>query len=239
MELTSPSGLRAAFDERGTLLGLMRGDIAVNLFLGNALEGGPTNLVLRRHGSGRGTPLLGPRSPTRWRLDRRAASSKAPASGAGCATASRSASQPRRRPGSGTWRSRTRRRDRRVDLIYPQDLALAPYAAVRINEYYVSQYIDHTPLDHRRAARDRVAPEPGRRRPQSVVPDRFADRADGVRDGCAAVARTVARADRPAPALSDGLPSPRLQHEHAMAALQDADAISLPGERSRSASSAA
>ena len=42
MELTSPSGLRATFDERGTLLGLMCGDIAVNLFVGNALEGGPS-----------------------------------------------------------------------------------------------------------------------------------------------------------------------------------------------------
>ena len=36
----------------------------------------------------------------------------------------------------------------RVDLVYAQDLALAPYGAVRMNEYYVSQYIDHTPLAH-------------------------------------------------------------------------------------------
>ena len=33
-----------------------------------------------------------------------------------------------------------------LDLIYVQDLALADYGAVRLNEYYVSQYIDHSPL---------------------------------------------------------------------------------------------
>jgi cellobiose phosphorylase len=32
-----------------------------------------------------------------------------------------------------------------VDLTYAQDLALAPYGAVRMNEFYVSQYIDHMP----------------------------------------------------------------------------------------------
>ena len=70
MELTSPSGLRATFDERGTLLGLMCGDIAVNLFPGNPLDGGPTQLVLRRHADAvESTPLLGPHSATRWRLD--------------------------------------------------------------------------------------------------------------------------------------------------------------------------
>ena len=41
-----------------------------NLFVGNALEGGPANLVLRRLGpTVEFAPLLGPRSPTRWRID--------------------------------------------------------------------------------------------------------------------------------------------------------------------------
>ena len=33
-----------------------------------------------------------------------------------------------------------------VDLIYAQDIALAPYQAVRTNEYYLSQYLDLTPI---------------------------------------------------------------------------------------------
>src|SRR6185295_15034258 len=35
-----------------------------------------------------------------------------------------------------------------VDLVYAQDLALANYGAVRMNEYYVSQYVDLSPLVH-------------------------------------------------------------------------------------------
>ena len=35
-----------------------------------------------------------------------------------------------------------------VDLVLLHDVALAPYGAARINEYYVSQYLDHMPLDH-------------------------------------------------------------------------------------------
>src|SRR6185369_13536445 len=35
-----------------------------------------------------------------------------------------------------------------VDLVYAQDLALANYGLVRMNEYYVSQYVDLTPLAH-------------------------------------------------------------------------------------------
>src|SRR5262249_27483240 len=35
-----------------------------------------------------------------------------------------------------------------VDLIYAQDLALADYGGVRLNESTLSQYVDHTPLAH-------------------------------------------------------------------------------------------
>ena len=33
-----------------------------------------------------------------------------------------------------------------IDVVYAQDLALAPYAALRACEYYVSQYLDLTPV---------------------------------------------------------------------------------------------
>ncbi|MFX5476645.1 hypothetical protein ABTD55_22255, partial [Acinetobacter baumannii] len=35
---------------------------------------------------------------------------------------------------------------RTLDLTYAQDVALAAYGAIRLNEFYVSQYIDHSPL---------------------------------------------------------------------------------------------
>jgi hypothetical protein len=150
MELTSPSGLRATFDERGTLLGLMHGDIAVNLFVGNPLDGGrPSSCCV-------GTPTRSRARRCSVRAARRAGasiralrSSKAPANGTACATASRfglAAAAP-----AWFWHVAVENASAaplRIDLMYLQDLALAPYAAVRMNEYYVSQYIDHTPLDH-------------------------------------------------------------------------------------------
>ena len=49
-----------------------------------------------------------------------------------------------------------------LDLTYAQDMALAPYGAVRINEYYVSQYVDHTPLSHpQHGTLDRLETESG------------------------------------------------------------------------------
>src|SRR6185436_10520225 len=35
-----------------------------------------------------------------------------------------------------------------LDLIHAQDVALSPYGAIRMNEYYVCQYLDHVPLAH-------------------------------------------------------------------------------------------
>jgi len=66
----SPSGLRVECHADGALRSLAFGDIVVNLFVGNALEGGPANLVLRVLGpTVQSVRLLGPRSPTRWHID--------------------------------------------------------------------------------------------------------------------------------------------------------------------------
>ena len=233
MELTSPSGLRAAFDERGTLLGLRCGEIAVNLFVGSALEGGPTNLVLRRHGALiESTPLLGPRSATRWRLDPRAGQLE----GAGEWQGLRYRVAFRLAAAKPAWFwhvavENASAAPMRVDLLYLQDLALAPYAAVRMNEYYVSQYIDHTPLAHRDRGTVLAARQNqpvGGRHPWCVVGS--LNRAVAHATDALQVHGLSRRADRPAPALIDGLPSTRLQHEHAMAALQDAVGELAPGE---------
>ena len=232
MELTSPSGLRAAFDERGTLLVLTHGDIAVNLFVGSPLEGGPANLVLRRHGDAiEHTPLLGPRSPTRWRRDPAAKALE----GSGDWTGLRYRIAFRLGAAAPAWFWHVEVENAgaqpvRIDLIHLQDLALAPYAAVRMNEYYVSQYIDHTPLDHPRhgtvlASRQNQAV--GGRHPWCVIGS--LSRAVAYATDALQVHGLSRRADKPAPALSTGLPSSRLQHEHAMSALQDAVCEIAPG----------
>ena len=112
-----------------------------------------------------------------------------------------------------------------VDLIYAQDLALAHYGAVRMNEYYVSQYVDYTPLTHARcgsvlAVRQNLSM--GGRNPWVVI--------GSLRSAVsfATDALRACTASRPAPAKSPTvcrapmLEGKRRQHEHSMAVLQDA-----------------
>ena len=232
---TSPSGLRVECLAHGALRKLAFDDIVVNLFVGNALEGGPANLVLRRHDGATidSTPLLGPRSPTRWHIDADARELE----GAGDWRGLRyrvalhlSATAP-----AWFWHVRVENAGAgpaRVDLLMLQDLALASYAAVRLNEYYVSQYIDHTPLAHAERGTvlaSRQNQPVGTRHPWCVM---------GSLGHCVAYATDAlqvhglaTRAGLPAPALiDDALPAMRLQHEHAMAALQDAARTLAPGE---------
>ena len=234
--LSGSSGLRAEINANGSLRRFDCGAIALALFVGNEVEGGPANLYLRRHSSGgapeSSTALLGPRSPTRFRID--------PQSGM--------------LAGSGTWLGieyalalvlarnatawfwhvhllNTGSSWQELDLTYAQDVALAPYGAVRLNEYYVSQYLDHTPLsDTTRgiaiATRQNLAVDG--RHPWSVIGSLrrgtafatdalqfygLAGRECGVPMGC----------------LAD-LPSRRLQHEHALIALRDETLRLEPGK---------
>jgi 1,2-beta-oligoglucan phosphorylase len=148
--LSGHAGLSAEINANGSLRRFDCGDISLLLFVGNELEGGPANLYLRGEGeSAECIPLLGPQSPTLFEMD----------------------TQSGRFAGTGSWRGvdyalelvlsksatvwfwhvllNNRTADTQVlDITYAQDLALAPYGAVRMNEFYVSQYVDHTPLSH-------------------------------------------------------------------------------------------
>jgi cellobiose phosphorylase len=119
-----------------------------------------------------------------------------------------------------------------LDLIYAQDLSLAHYGAVRLNEYYVSQYVDHTPLSHAErglvlASRQNQAM--GGRYPWCVI----GSLGQGVSFATDAlqVHGLATRAGRAPEGLAAGLPGVRRQHEHAMAAIQDAPLRLEPGAR--------
>jgi len=229
---TSPSGLRVECHDHGALRSLAFGDIVVNLFVGNALEGGPANLVLRRLGPTIGTtPLLGPRSPTRWHI----AAAAGELEGAGDWQGLRYRVALRLAADAPAWFWHVQVENAgadpvHVDLLYLQDLALAPYAAVRLNEYYVSQYIDHTPLAHAErgtvlASRQNQAV--GTRHPWCVIGS--LNRGVAHATDALQVHGLASRAGLPEPGLMQGLPATRLQHEHAMAALQDAASELAPG----------
>ena len=229
--LTSRSGLRAEIAAGGAVRRLDCGPTTLTLFVGSEVECGPANLFLRRLSGKRDwTPLLGPASPTRF------------------------APSGERLAGRGTWQDieyevslvlaaeapvwfwhlrlrNAAREARELDLTYAQDVALAPYGAVRMNEYYVSQYVDHTPLVH---------PQHG-----TVIASRQNQAAEGRNPWCllGSLRRATSfatdaldfhglasRAGKPPAGVLGELPGRRLQHEHSMAVLRDAPLRLAPGE---------
>ena len=235
--LTSPSGLRAELNVNGSLRRLDCAGLTLSLFVGNEVEGGPTNLYLRCHTDKiEWTALLGPSSPTRFHTD--------PATG--------------RLMGVGSWQGinysltlilaqgkpawfwhvqleNTTAKPQQVDLTYVQDIALASYGGIRLNEFYVSQYLDHTPLQHPQqgvmvATRQNQAAD-GRfpwsligslRKGQSFATD--AKQFNGY---------TSRTGDAPIGLVGD-LPSHRLQHEHAMVVIRDTPISLNPSGRASS-----
>ena len=146
--VASASGLRAQFNANGSLCRFDCGAICLNLFPGNELEGGPANIYLRQRAAQfRWTALLGPASPTRLESHPRGNTY----AGTGLWRGVRYSISLRLAQQSTAWfwhvqLENATDAEQELDLIYAQDLALAPYGAVRMNEFYVSQYIDHTAL---------------------------------------------------------------------------------------------
>jgi cellobiose phosphorylase len=231
--LESPSGLRVQLNANGSVRRIDHGDILLNLFLGSEMEGGPANLYLRRHaGRIEWTPLLGPRSPAVMRFDERGFGAHGEWQGIRFRMSLVLASS------APAWFWHVAIENigparQTVDLIHAQDLALAHYGAVRLNEYYVSQYVDYTPLVHPErgtalAVRQNLAM--GGLHPWALMgslgrcvsfaTDALQLHAMGSRSG-----------DGPASLRSKMLPGRRLQHEHSMAVLQDARVRLEPGAR--------
>ena len=219
--LASASGLTALLNANGSIRRMSCRGVLINLFLGNEVEGGPANIYLRRVDDESGSiGLLGPQNHAVVRCDERSMTL------------------------GGEWRdvrfsltlvlaesasawfwhvAMENRGDKAasLDAIYVQDLALTDYGAARTNEYYVSQYVDHSPLSH---------PERG-----LVLASRQNQTVEGRNPWCVigSLGRGVSfatdalqvhglssRAGKPPEALTRGLPGKRLQHEHSLAAIR-------------------
>ncbi len=213
--LTSRSGLSIELTSRGAIRRFDCGSTALNLFVGNELEGGPTNLYLRRHrgGTTEFTPLLGPRSPTRF--DLRQADGTLIGAGSWQGIDYVVAFVLAQDAPAWFWHVRllnTTPSQHQLDLIYAHDVALAPYATVRLNEYYVSQYVDHSPLQHSSrgcaiASRQNLPAEG--RNPWCVI--------GSLRSATSFATDALQLRD-----LTKSLPGRRLQHEHSLVSIQDA-----------------
>jgi cellobiose phosphorylase len=120
----------------------------------------------------------------------------------------------------------------RLDLLMLQDLALAPWGAIRLNEAYVSQYIDHQPLDDVRqgvlVASRQNQPVEGRH-PWLLFGS--LGRAVGLATDALQLLGQARRERRDGSRLHLPLPAQRLQHEHSVVALQDEALTLAPGQQ--------
>lgn len=222
-QLDSPSGLGATVNADGSLRRLAHGDIVLNLFPADGIEGGPANLFLRRtDGAAAWTPLLGPRSPLAFGGDGRRLIAAGNWQGLGITvTLTLAAETP-----AWFWHVRIANECTApvpVDLTYVQDLGLAHYGAIRMNEYYVSQYVDHVPLGHPAhgwmvASRQNQAV--GGRHPWTLLGSlgRAAEFATDALDAYGLAHRT---GEAPPAAVAPRLCSTRRQHEHSLVALRE------------------
>jgi cellobiose phosphorylase len=224
--LTSRSGLSVEVTSRGAIRRFDCGSTTLNLFVGNELEGGPTNLYLRRHRGGTTelTPLLGPRSPTRF--DLRQADSRLIGAGSWHGIDYTIALVLAQDAPAWFWHVRlmnTAPSQQQLDLICAHDIALAPYGLVRLNEYYVSQYVDHSPLQHPSrgcavASRQNLPAEG--RNPWCVIGSLRS--ATSFATDALQLHGLAMRAGEVPAGLAKSLPGKRLQHEHSLVAIQDA-----------------
>jgi cellobiose phosphorylase len=220
----SPSGLSAQVNANGSIRRIDHGDVILNLFLGSEIEGGPANVYLRRHGASiECVPLLGPRSRAAVHVDGDGLTVRGDWNDVAFTlslTLARSAPV-------WLWRGTLENKSASpvlVDLVYAQDLALAHYGAVRMNEYYVSQYVDHTPLSHERcgyvlAVRQNLSM--GGRNPWALIGS--LRRAVSFATDALQLHGLATRAGEVAVGLREPtLQGRRRQHEHSMAVIQDA-----------------
>ena len=235
--LAADSGLRAIVVEGGALASLATDQLELIQHAASAFEPGLLQMWVRDRGADRSWPVLGAGSGARTHLEEGVLVIRGGAADDG---------------GSLTWQVRlTLAHDRpawawhvevinqgstprEVDLVHAHDVALAAPGALRTNEYYVSQYLDVTPL-HGDGFGTALAVR--QNLPQA-----------GLHPWCVLAATSpvvawatdaldvhgfAARAARPPASLAGDLPSRRRQHEHTMVTLQTGQVRLGPGDRIR------
>jgi cellobiose phosphorylase len=230
-DLQSASGLRLRLQAHGALHRIDGPDgLFINLFPGSVAEGGPAQLWLRRLDGEtvQAIPLLGPQSPLRFALHEGSLRGQGLWQGVELELQLRLAAE---RP-AWFWHLLLHNRSGqplRLDWIAAQDVGLCAYDSARLNEHYVSQYIDLCPLDHPRhgpllAARQNQQFKG--RHPWLLMGS--LRRAVGLAtDGLQLHGLALRESGLPQ-GVARGLGNARQQHEHALLALQDGALNLLP-----------
>lgn len=203
----------------------------------NPAEAGPANMHLRRHeggpnGTARHVALLGPTAPGGVRAD----DDNLCLTGVWDDLAYRLTLRLAEAATAWCWRLDVTNRGSeavRVDAVLTHDPALAAPASVRANEYYVSQYLDLSPVqtaDHGVALGVRQN-MPGPRSPWLLVGS--LRRGTGWATDARQLVERTTEGVRWTGLEATDLPGRRLQHEHALVALQDAAVYLEPGATHR------
>lgn len=238
--------LSACLNRNGSLRLLRCGELTLNLFPGTETEAGAANLVLRRWDGGvpaAALPLCGPHAPLRWhaagdaaRLPRHWREATLSAPGWPVLRLRLelvlAASAP-----AWFWHLAIDHLDGSagtLDIVYLQDIGLAPWGALRLNEAYVSQYLDQQPIADERhgwlLATRQNQPVAGR---IPWILSGSLGRAVAYATDVLQLAGPSHRAGLQPGSLPPQLPSQRLQHEHALVALQEQAFTLAPGESTR------
>lgn len=230
--IANPVGLSIELNTNGSIRRMDHGDIMLNLFLGTEAEGGLANIHLRRLGNRMETiPLLGPGSLASYDVDQRGLFG----AGQWGDLAFRLRLVLAESATAWFWHvelENTGNAAITCDLIHTQDVGLAHYGAIRLNEFYVSQYVDHTPLEHPKqgcVVASRQNQSMGGRCPWTLIGS--LGRAVAYATDALQFHGLATRAGGKPIALSTGLPAKRLQHEHSLVAIQDAPITLAPGAK--------
>ena len=225
--MTPSTDIHAEFTSAGVPHRLRCGDLSILQYPGSELEAGPHQIWLRRRsasGSHAFTGLLGP------------------SSGATVAVSGRNVvargkdedldwclwwDQPAQ--GMFGWNLRVTNTGRTsivMDAVCTLDVALTPWEVLRRNEFYVSQYLDLSPMGNGQdiilAARQNL--------PGATTPWLALSCTRAVAGWCTDARQVSGDVTGTGLDLSRDLPSTRLQHEHTLAGLQSAAVTLGPGQ---------
>lgn len=148
--LGNRSGLSFELLHQAAVRRIYCGSVVLNQYTGNELEGSLCQLYLRTHEAGRiaaFTPLLGPQSPAAFVCDESGWHGQGFWQGIAFSLRLQLAADET----AWFWHirlSNTLPHPQTLDILHTQDVGLAQYGSLRLNEYYVSQYVDCTPLWH-------------------------------------------------------------------------------------------